>query len=475
MSHENGKDAYSEFLKAKLVHDVPTGITDLSKYQINPMLFDFQKDIVVWALKRGRACIWAQCGLGKTFMQLEWGRVVADYTQKPVLIIAPLAVSEQTSRDEAPKLGLTCKICADMSDVEQGLNISNYEKLDKFDLSQFGGIVADESSIMKNFAGKIRNQLITAVVKVPFRLACTATPAPNDFMEIGNHAEFVGAMTYHEMLSMFFVHDGGDTAKWRLKGHARKAFFAWVAEWAVMIRKPSDLGYSDDGFILPELRIHENVVKTKALEGYLFPLEAKTLQEQSAARRESVDERVEESDRIIREHDPDGQWLVWTNLNTEADGMATKRKEFGMMNVQGSDDNDYKAETMLGFAHGKVKELVSKPKIAGFGMNWQSCHNVIFLGISHSFESYFQAVRRCWRFGQTHPVDVYIVTADTEGNVVANIKRKERDSDILYAEMVAYMKDVNMNEIHAIQRDMTDYKPTLKTVIPSFLQTKKAQ
>lgn len=468
----NETRSYDDFLKAKTVHDAPTGIADLSKYEINSKLFDFQRDIVRWALKRGRACIWAQCGLGKTFMQLEWGRIVSDYTGKPVLIIAPLAVSEQTSRDEAPKLGLDCKIVADMGDIRNGLNITNYEKLDKFDLSAFGGVVADESSIMKNFSGKIRNQLIDNVVKVPFRLACTATPAPNDFMEIGNHAEFVGAMGYHEMLSMFFVHDGGDTAKWRLKGHAQKAFFAWVAEWAVMIRTPSDLGYSDEGFILPELRIHENVVKTGPIDGYLFAMQAKTLQERQAARRESIDERIEEADRIINAKDPNGQWLVWTNLNAEADGMAVKRKANGMMNVQGSDTNEYKADTMTGFAYGTVKELVSKPKIAGFGMNWQTCHNMIFLGLSDSFEQWYQAIRRCWRFGQTHPVDVYVVTADTEGNVVDNIKRKEADSETLYAEMVEYMKDINMNEIHAMKRDTTDYKPAMKTKIPSFISTK---
>lgn len=245
----------------------------------------------------GRACVWAECGLGKTFIQLEWARIVHAFTGKPVLILAPLAVSEQTAHDEAPKLGICVNICKSHDDVRNGINITNYERIGAFKFSEFGGVVADESSIIKNSSGKIRNAILGAVSRIPFRLACTATPAPNDFMELGNHAEFVGAMGYAEMLAMFFVHDGGDTAKWRLKGHARKAFFEWVATWAVMIRKPSDLGYSDEGFNLPELRIHEVVVKTDAPDDYLFPMVASTLHERLRARRDSVHERPPRSTR----------------------------------------------------------------------------------------------------------------------------------------------------------------------------------
>ena len=459
---------YENFIKNKQVMDIPTGISDPDLFKINPLLFDYQRDIVMWALRRGRACVWAECGLGKTFIQLEWARIVHEFTKKPVIIIAPLAVSEQTANDEAPKLGITVNICKSQDDVKVGINITNYERLDSFELSKFGGVVADESSIIKNNSGKIRNAILDAVELVPFRLACTATPAPNDFMEIGNHAEFVGAIGYNEMLAMFFVHDGGDTAKWRLKGHAKKAFFEWVASWAVMIRKPSDLGYSDEGFRLPEMRIHEVVVKTDAQEDYLFPVIASTLQDRLRARRDSVKERAEMVDRIIRETAPEDQWCVWANLNSEADTISSLRPE--MRNVQGSDTVEYKVESLTGFARGIVKELVSKPKIAGMGMNFQRIHRCVFIGLSDSFEQYYQSVRRFWRFGQTNPVDVYIVIADTEGAVVENIKRKERDANKLYSEMSLYMREINTGEIRATSRNITDYNPKKSMILPLFIK-----
>lgn len=459
---------YSEFIQKKQIMDVPTGIPDPGAFELHPALFDYQRDIVRWALRRGRACVWAECGLGKTFIQLEWARIVHAFTGKPVLILAPLAVSEQTANDEAPKLGITVNICKSQNDVKDGINITNYERLDGFRFSEFGGIVADESSIIKNSSGKIRNAILAAVERIPFRLACTATPAPNDFMELGNHAEFVGAMGYAEMLAMFFVHDGGDTAKWRLKGHAKKAFFEWVASWAVMIRKPFDLGYSDEGFRLPEMRIHEVVVKTDAHEDFLFPVVASTLHERLQARRDSVKERAEMVDRLIRETAPDDQWCVWANLNAESDLIAGMRPE--MRNVQGSDPIEYKVETLTGFARGSVKELVSKPKIAGMGMNFQRIHRCVFIGLSDSFEQYYQAVRRFWRFGQTHPVDVYIVTADTEGAVVENIKRKEREANQLYSEMSLYMREINAGDIRATRRNITDYNPEKPMSLPVFMK-----
>lgn len=459
---------YDEFIRKKQIMDVPTGIPDPGAFELHPALFDYQRDIVRWALRRGRACVWAECGLGKTFIQLEWARIVHAFTGKPVLILAPLAVSEQTAHDEAPKLGICVNICKSQDDVRNGICITNYERIGAFKFSEFGGVVADESSIIKNSSGKIRNAIIGAVSRIPFRLACTATPAPNDFMELGNHAEFVGAMGYAEMLAMFFVHDGGDTAKWRLKGHARKAFFEWVATWAVMIRKPSDLGYSDEGFQLPEMRIHEVVVKTDAPDGYLFPVVALTLHERFRARRDSVHERAAMVDRIIRTVAPDDQWCVWANLNDESSRIAALRSD--MRNVQGADSIEYKVETLTGFARGSVKELVSKPKIAGMGMNFQRIHRCVFIGLSDSFEQYYQAVRRFWRFGQIHPVDVYIVTADTEGAVVENIKRKEREANQLYSEMSLFMREINVGEIRATSRNTTDYNPEESMTLPVFLK-----
>ncbi len=460
---------YSAFIQQKTTINIPTGISHADKLEYNRKMFPFQKDIVKWALKRGRACIWSGCGTGKTIMELEWAKHVSDFTQKPVLIFAPLAVSEQTANEEAPKFGYNCRIVANQREIRPGINITNYEKMDKFDLSEFGGVVLDEAGIIKHQAGKIRNMIIDRTQTVPFRLGCTATPAPNDFMEIGNHAEFVGAMKYHEMLSMFFVHDGGDTAKWRLKGHAKKAFFNWVAQWAVVLRKPSDLGYPDDGFELPELRVHQIVTETESQPSFLFPVEANTMQERQSARRDTVHERVKAACRIIEANKSadNEQWCVWCNLNVEAETMQKSRP--GMINIQGSDSNEVKTERLLGFAHGDIQEIVSKSKIAGFGMNMQNCHNTIFLGLSDSYEQYYQAVRRFWRFGQKSTVNVYIVTSDIDGNVRDNIARKEADSDLIYNEMVASMKEINTENIRGSQRTVSAYQPKEEIFIPAFI------
>ena len=463
---------YNKFIIRKSEINIPTGIENADTLQYNGKMFAFQRDIVCWALKRGRACIWSGCGTGKTIMELEWARHVADHTGKPVLIFAPLAVSEQTANEEAPKFGYDCRIVSSQREVKPGINITNYEKMDKFNLDAMGGIILDEAGIIKHQAGKIRNDVIERSQSVPFRLGCTATPAPNDFMEIGNHAEFVGAMKYREMLSMFFVHDGGDTAKWRLKGHAKKAFFNWVAQWAVVLRKPSDLGYSDDGFDLPELKIHHIVTHTEAQDGFLFPVEARTLQERHEARRNTVQDRVKVAADIIAKNKNANNrlWCVWCNLNIESDTMQKERSSFGMVNIQGSDDNDVKTERLLGFARGEIEEIVSKSKIAGFGMNMQNCHNTIFLGLSDSYEQYYQAVRRFWRFGQKERVNVYIVTSDIDGNVRENIDRKERDSETIYNEMVAFMKEINKSNVHGVMRTVSEYCPSSEMSVPSFLQ-----
>ena len=460
---------YADFIASKAFRDVPTGIKNASEITINSKLFDFQRDVVRWALWRGRACIWADCGLGKTFMQLEWARIVNEYTGKPVIIIAPLAVSEQTANIEAPKLGITVKIASSQKDIENGINITNYEKLDKFDLSNYGGVVLDESSIIKNYAGKIRNTILESTATVPFRLACTATPSPNDYMELGNHAEFVGAMTYTEMLAMFFIHDGGDTAKWRLKRHGKKEFFKWVASWAVFIRKPSDLGYSDDGFKLPEIEFIDVVVPTAPANDSLFTMDAVTLQERQAARRDSIEDRVRAAVKVIKENktDDDDQFCCWCNLNAESDTVSDYRPT--IVNIQGSDTNEFKSKNMLAFAKGELAEIVSKPKIAGLGMNWQNCNKVIFLGLSDSYEQFYQAVRRFYRFGQKNKVHVWIVTADTEGAVVENIRRKERDANNMYSEMVKYMNTENRIAVSGQMAKKSEYAPKQTMQLPRFI------
>lgn len=438
---------YQEFISSKKNFDVPTGLAEVPN--LNKSMFDFQRDIVSWALKRGRAAIWADCGLGKTLMQLEWARHVPG----KVLILAPLAVSHQTIR-EGEKFGIKNLEYMPEEILNDNNPVTNYERLEKFDLSNYAGIVLDESSILKNYTGKYRNLIIESSQNVPFRLACTATPAPNDYMELGNHAEFVGAMSRTEMLSMFFVHDGGETQKWRLKGHARNEFWKWVCSWAVMVRKPSDLGYSDDGFKLPKKRIHQHTIETESTGEFLFQMEAHSLIERNTARRDTVEDRAAAAAEIAKSTDK--PVLIWCNLNDEADTVASLIDD--AVNVHGGMSDEDKSKYLLGFANNEFRVLVTKPKIAGFGMNWQHCSTVIFLGLSDSWEQYYQAVRRCWRFGQKNPVDVHIVTADIEGEVVRNIQRKEHDAAAMAINMVEYMKNINIENIRGIQVSKSEYK-----------------
>lgn len=442
---------YLRFLKTKAVVDVPTGLHVIPP--LNDMLFGFQKDIVRWALRRGRAAVFADCGLGKTAMQLEWARHVPGN----VLILAPLAVSQQTVR-EGEKFGVDVGIAKKQADVAGKITITNYERLESFDWSYFDGIVLDESSILKAQDGKTRNALIEAFQKTPFRLACTATPAPNDHMEIGNHAEFLGAMTATEMLAMYFVHDGGDTSKWRLMGHAKSDFWKWVCSWAVMIRKPSDLGYDNAGFDLPKTETFQHVVEADApTPGFFFAVEASTLQERQRARKDSIEGRVAKCAEIVNAtNEP---FLVWCNLNDESAALAKAIPN--AVEIKGSDSVSHKENSMLGFSLGKIRVLVTKPSIAGFGMNWQHCRNMAFVGLSDSYEQYYQAVRRCWRFGQKNTVNVHLITAETEGAVLANIKRKEKDAETMAVSMLENMRDLNKESLSGrIAKTVADYEKT---------------
>lgn len=438
---------YQEFLATKRI-TVPACGVDVEN--VNAVLFPFQQDIVKWALKKGKAAIFAGTGLGKTAMQLEW----ANHIPGDVIIFAPLAVSQQTVREGA-KFGITVNLCRAQSDVKPGINIANYEIIHKFELDKFAGAVLDESSILKSFDGKMRNMIIESFANTPYKLACTATPAPNDHMELGNHAEFLGVMTRTEMLSMFFVHDGGNTSKWRLKGHAVHKFWEWVASWAVMLQKPSDLGYDDNGFILPPLNIKAAVVKMDiAPEGSLFAIEAQTLQERQAARRSSIVDRVKYCADIV--NGMDEPCIVWCNLNGESEAL-TKAID-GAVEIRGSHSPEYKEKAMHDFTEGRIKKLVTKPSICGFGMNWQHCCKQVFVGLSDSFEQYYQAVRRCWRFGQTKPVDVYVITAETEGAVVSNIRRKEADFETMLSGMISATQEITRANIQGTCRDVSTYE-----------------
>lgn len=444
---------YDEFIASKSITDPATGLAKVPR--LNGKLFDFQRDIVSWSLRRGRAAIFADCGMGKTPMQLEYARHVTG----DVLILAPLAVASQTVR-EGEKFGVRVGYARQASEISERITITNYEMLDRFDPSRFAGVVLDESSILKAYDGKTRTQIIESFAKTPFRLACTATPAPNDFMELGNHAEFLGVMSRTEMLSMFFVHDGGETQQWRLKGHAESEFWKWLASWAVCIRKPSDLGYEDGDFVLPEIVMHQVTVKVdEPTSGFLFPVEAQTLQERLKARRDTIAERVADCAAVA--NSTDEPFLIWCNLNEES--AQIKAAVRGAVEVKGADSPEHKEKAMLGFSAGEIRALVTKPSIAGFGMNWQHCSNMAFVGLSDSYEQFYQAVRRCWRFGQKKPVNVYVITAETEGAVVANIKRKEADAMRMAENMVAHMKDLNSAAVRGVVREKATYERDVKT------------
>lgn len=453
---------YNSFLMKKRFILESSGF-NISKYDLNLMLYDFQCDIVRWALAKGKAAIFADCGLGKTPMQLEWGYQVHKYTGGNVLLLAPLAVSEQTKR-EGDKFNIPVTICRNQADVQPGINITNYEMLHNFVASSFTGIILDESSILKHFDSKMRTQIIENFSQTPFRLACTATPAPNDYMELGNHSEFLGVMTRAEMLSMYFVHDGGDTSKWRLKRHAEDIFWQWTSSWSVFISNPSDLGYDGGRYNLPELIINERIV-----DGDETSQEVLSLMERREARRESLESRVKEAAEIAKSIE--GQCLIWCDLNFESE-LLTKSIP-GAVEVKGSDKPEHKKNAMLGFSKGEVRVLVTKPSIAGFGMNWQNCSNMIFVGLSDSYEQYYQAVRRCYRFGQEKPVNVHIVISAKEGCVKENIERKTRDAEKMQAAMIELTKEITKKELQSTKRITTPYNPELTIALPQWEEMRK--
>ena len=311
-----------------------------------------------------------------------------------------------------------------------------------------------------------QSRIIDSFINTPYKLACTATPAPNDYMELGNHAEFLGVMSRTEMLAMYFVHDGGDTSKWRLKGHAESKYWEWVATWAAVLKKPSDLGYSDEGFMLSELNIQTHFVESEADEGMLVVMPAQTLQDRREARKKSLDDRVQVAADLV--NNSNEQWLVWCDFNAESELLSKTIND--AVEVKGADKLEHKEDSMIRFATGEIKALVTKPSIAGFGMNWQNCNNMIFCGLSDSYEQFYQAVRRCWRFGQKKPVNVHIIISEKEESVLLNIKRKEEDAQKMAENMVKYTAKITAAEIHKTKRDTTEYKPDKEMIIPKWLK-----
>ncbi len=438
---------YGEFLRQKSQGGADSGFDPV---WMPDFLFDFQRELVEWAVRKGRAAIFADCGLGKTPMGLTWASNVARKTGKPVLYLTPLAVASQTVR-EAEKFGIEARQSKDGAHAGH-IIVTNYERLHYFSSSDFGGVVCDESSVLKSFAGERRGEITAFMRQVPYRLLQTATAAPNDYIELGTSSEALGYMGHMDMLNRFFKNDlnnsaqgrmRGEVIKWRLKGHAETPFWRWVCSWARAIRRPSDLGFNDDGFLLPPLHEVEHLVEANSLaDGMLFALPAVGLKEQREERRRTVQERCQTVADLVNHTGQPA--LVWCHLNEEGDVLQSLIPD--AVQVAGSDSDDRKEDRLEAFADGRARVLITKPKIGAWGLNYQHCNHVTFFP-SHSFEQYYQAVRRCWRFGQKRAVKVDIVTTEGERGVMRNLQRKSDQADAMFSRLVA-----EMNNALAIER-----------------------
>ena len=456
---------YSEFVSRKLAEIPPVGI-DPPEYLAGP-LFPHQDALCRWAIKRGRAAVFADTGLGKTRIQLAWADAIHRATGYDVLILAPLAVAEQTV-EEGAGIGVAVNHSRTGDDVRQGINITNYERLHRFDADQFGAVVLDESSCIKHHDTKTLATLLAAFRGTPYKLCATATPAPNDWTELGTHAEFLGVCSQAEMLSEYFVHDGGETQVWRLKGHAREQFWKWVSSWGALVRSPSDLGFDGSAYNLPPLSVAQHISETEAeaTDGMLFALEAQTLSDRRAARKASLAHRVRDcADMVNSDMQP---WVVWCDLNAESEALTKAIPD--AIEIRGSDTAEHKERALSDFAHGRARVIVTKPSIAGFGLNWQHCARMAFVGVTDSFEAYYQAVRRCWRFGQKRPVEVHIFASQLEGAIIANLKRKEADAMAMSESLAAQTGDAIRESVIGSIRATNDYTATRAVKLPAFMR-----
>lgn len=443
---------YEAFLRGKSQADMNLGFAPT---HLPSALFDFQAALVEWAIRKGRAAIFADCGLGKTLMQLTWAFNVVRKSNRPVIILTPLAVAGQTVR-EGERFGI--QAIRSTGHVSKGILVANYEKLHHFDPTDFAGVVCDESSILKSFDGERRTKITEFMRKTEFRLLCTATAAPNDYLELGSSSEALGHLGHMDMLGRFFKNDQHNAAtkrgsfgamvKWRLKGHAEEPFWKWVCSWARAVRRPSDLGFDDRAFTLPSLRENEHVVAPcRTLKGSLFALPAVGLKEQREELRLSIEERCGKVAKLVDHEHPA---LVWCHLNEEGDRL--ERIIAGAVQVSGSDSDEVKEEKFLAFANGQARVLVTKPKIGGLGLNFQHCAHVTFFP-SHSFEQYYQSIRRCWRFGQKKPVVVDVVTTEGQRNVLANLQRKAKAADRMFSRLVEHMNSsLNISRLTTYDR-----------------------
>jgi Helicase conserved C-terminal domain len=456
---------YNDFLLTKKRQETSVGF---NPQNLHNDLFQFQKDIVSWACKRGRSALFAGTGMGKTFMQLSWANELHAATKGKILIFTPLAVANQTLK-ESNHWGFDASKASCMEEVKSPITITNYQKLHHFDLSKFEGVILDESSILKNESGYYSQALVDGCSVVPYRLAATATPSPNDFMELGNHSAFCGIMSYTDMLSTFFTHDGSSTQNWRLKGHAESEFWKWMATWSCMFAHPRDIGYDNENYNLPKLHQIQHIVDVKyepCIEtGMLFPLQAQSLSERIAARRATIDDRVNKAAEIA--NDSKECFVVWCNLNDESKMLAQKIN--GAVELSGADSEQKKEDKLNQFAEGNIRVLITKPSLCGAGMNWQHCHNTIFVGLNDSFEQIYQAIRRFWRFGQKNEVFAHFIASEIEGAVVSNIKRKEDQAEHMMQQMIKNMSDFTSDNIKGAVRETALYQPNKQLELPKWI------
>lgn len=430
---------YIDFLKSKQVTVMPSGF-DVEVSELNSALFDWQKAIVKLALKKGKFALFLDTGLGKTLCQLVWSDRVCKHTGGNVLILAPLAVSKQTQK-EGEKFGIEVNICRSQSDVKSGINITNYEMLEHFDTSKFVGVVLDESSILKSYMGATKISIINAFKDTPYKLSCTATPSPNNQMEILNQAEFLGIMKSHEALAIWFINDTSSSGNYMLKGHAVKSFWEWVSSWAVCISKPSEIGYSDEGYILPKLNEIEVIIPIDETsedidDGFFRKIETNATAFHKE-KRITAEQRAIKCDEIVNKDDE--QYLIWCNTDYEAD--LLKKYIPTAIEVRGSDKPEHKEQAAIDFVNGNIRVLISKPRIFGYGLNFQNCHNTVFCGLDYSYESYYQSIRRFWRFGQKSEVNAYIVIGSTEQQILGVVREKEKKQLEMKRNMYLKIKD----------------------------------
>ena len=464
------RESYKDFIASKHVRFDASGFT---ASEIPADLFDWQKTIVNWCCKKGRSAIFADCGLGKTAMQLAWADQVVKKTGKSVLLLAPISVGPQTVK-EAKKFQIDTpvKCVKDQSEIgSSGIYITNYQRIEKFDCESFGGVVLDESSILKSFTGKIKQQLCNKFAGTKYKLACTATAAPNDHMELGNHSEFLGVMRSNEMLCRFFFNDTMNAGGYRICGHAEKDFWLWVSSWAVCVSMPSDVGGDDDGFELPKLIMNRHIVEDKSIpSGYLFKPEAVQVSATNVhkLKRQALKEKVAIVAEIVNARDE--PFTIWCDTNYEADALMKSIED--AVEVRGSTPDDKKEDRLNGFSEGRYKRIISKPEIAGFGMNWQHCHNTTYFA-GFSFERWYQSIRRHLRFGQTENVNVHLIASDLELPVIETLERKAKDYQAMQSAMSDAMREGMQIELFG--RELTKYEPSKEIELPNWLTKKELQ